>query len=95
MAGGVLDRVLDRLSTLNNASSSGVASTAFAVTPHNSTDFATPARGLYVGTTGNVVVVTTTGAVTFTAVPAGAILPVECTRVNSTGTTASNIVGLV
>lgn len=66
------------------------------VTPHDSTNFAKGlARGLYVGTTGDVVAITEGGtAVTFSSVPAGAILPVQCKRVNSTSTTASNIVAL-
>lgn len=63
------------------------------VTPHDSTDFATPARSLYVGTGGNVAVVALNGdVVTWANVPDGFIIPVECTRVNATGTTASNIV---
>lgn len=51
-------------------------------------------RGLYIGTSGNVKVITANGeTVTFTNVPVG-ILPVRVTRVFSTGTTASGIVGL-
>ena len=54
-----------------------------------------PARALYVGTAGNVVAVTSDGvAVTFTGVQGGSILPIYCLRVNSTSTTASNIVAL-
>lgn len=72
------------------------ADSAEAVTPSDSTNFTGgAARALYVGTTGNVAVVLKDGtAVTFSSVPAGAILPVECKRVNSTNTTASNIVAL-
>lgn len=66
-----------------------------AVTPSDSTNFARLARALYVGGAGNVVVVGKDGvAVTFTGVPAGSILPVECIRVNATNTTATNIVRL-
>ena len=67
-----------------------------AITPHNSTNFTNGiCRGIYVGVTGNVVVVDADGtAVTFTAVPAGTILPVEAKRVNSTSTTATNMVAL-
>lgn len=54
-----------------------------------------PARALYVGTTGDVVAVDTDGnTCTFTGVPGGTILPVSTQRVNSTNTTASNIVAL-
>jgi hypothetical protein len=80
----------------NYGRSSMPASDAFAVTPHDSTNFTTAARSLYVGVTGNVAVVTPAGTVvTFVGVPAGMILPVEAQRVNSTNTTATNIVGLV
>lgn len=71
------------------------ASSAVAVTPSDSTNFAFEAKALFVGTAGNVVVVMRDGvACTFTNVQAGQILPVRCTRVNSTNTTASNIVAL-
>ncbi len=75
---------------------SGPAADAFAVTPSNSTNFTQgTAVGLYVGVTGDVVLVTPAGnAVTFKAAPVG-FLPVACIRVNSTGTTATNIVGLL
>lgn len=72
------------------------ARAAIAVTPHDSTNFGGVARALYVGGAGNVVVVfvnDTTG--TFVGVPAGAVLPVLCKRVNSTNTTATNILALV
>lgn len=73
----------------------GPASKAVAVTPHDSTNIAGgPARALYVGTTGNIAVVMADDTtVTFTAVPVG-ILPISVRRVNSTNTTASNIVAL-
>ena len=68
---------------------------AEAVTPHDSTNFAREMEGLYVGGTGDVVVVLPSGtAITFVGVPAGTILPVRCIRVNSTSTTATSIVAL-
>lgn len=52
-------------------------------------------RALYVGGTGDVKVLTMFGStVTFTAVPAGTVLPVAVIRVFSTGTTATNLVGM-
>lgn len=70
------------------------AITAGAVTASDSTilDF----NAVYVGVTGDVAIVLADKitAVTFTAVPAGAILPVQGTKVKSTGTTATNIVWL-
>lgn len=50
--------------------------------------------GFYVGITGDVTVVTAAGTTTtFTAVPAGQIIPVAISKVNSTNTTATDIVG--
>lgn len=80
----------------NYGRSNAPASDAFAVTPSDSVNFTNGARSLYVGVTGNVAVVTPAGTVvTFTAVPAGTVLPVEASRVNATGTTATSIVGLI
>lgn len=76
----------------------GPAREAEAVTPSDATNYSgnRVARAFYVGTTGNVVVIPAgqTAAVTFTAVPAGAIIPIWHTRINSTNTTASNIVAM-
>jgi hypothetical protein len=49
---------------------------------------------LYVGGAGNVTLFTGGAAILFTAVPAGTILPVGGTRVNSTATTATAMVAL-
>jgi hypothetical protein len=68
---------------------------AAAVTPDDNTDLATSARALWVGTGGNVALVTVGGeTVTITSVPSGSILPVRCSRVKATGTTATGIVAL-
>jgi hypothetical protein len=68
------------------------ATAAGAVTKSDTTvlDF----TALYVGGTGDVSVDLTEGgtAVVFVGVPAGTILPVVGTRVNSTATTATNMV---
>lgn len=69
----------------------------FAITPSDSANFTYLVRAIYVGTTGDVVVVNAqddSTAVKFTSVPAGTILPVKTKRVNSTNTTASNLVGI-
>lgn len=67
---------------------------AFAVTPSDSATLA-GVRALYIGVSGDVVVVTRRRAasVTFKSVPIG-ILPVQCVQVLSTGTTATNILAL-
>lgn len=68
---------------------------AFAVTPSDSTSYTNIARALYVGSGGTVALVTTRDAVvTFTGLTGGTILPVWHKRVNSTGTTATNLVAL-
>lgn len=74
------------------------ATNAVAVTPSDTVDLTSPAKALYVGVTGDVTVIPlgSGAAVTFPAVPAGTILPVECRRVNATNTaaTAGEIVAL-
>ena len=69
---------------------------AAAVTPNDSTDLAvSPARSLFIGGAGNLVVDTAAGdTVTFTGVTAGSILPVSVKRVRATNTTATSIVAL-
>lgn len=69
---------------------------AAAVTPNDSTDLTTMARGLYIGGAGNVTLDTAGGETTvaFVGVPAGTTLPIRTARVRSTGTTATNIVAL-
>ena len=67
---------------------------ALAVTPSDSTDLTTVSRAIYVGVTGNIAaVLANNDVVTFTAVPVG-ILPIRCKRINSTNTTATNMVAL-
>lgn len=68
----------------------------FSITPSDGADLAQTTRGLWVGTGGNVSVITKGGTtVTITNVADGSILPFRVARVRSTGTTASNILGLV
>jgi hypothetical protein len=72
------------------------ASVAVAIIPSDSTVLADPKpRALYIGVTGDVTVdMNGTGTnILFKAVPVG-ILPIKVSRVYSTGTTATNIVGL-
>jgi hypothetical protein len=75
---------------------------AFAITPDDNNDLDNltgggVTRGLWVGSAGNVAVVTQSGAsVTFKGIAAGTLLPVKVKRVLSTGTntTADTILGL-
>lgn len=76
------------------------ASGAKSITPSDSTSFPFVTKSIYVGTGGNIAVVLVTegdtaGKVTvFSNVLGGTILPVQATRVNSTSTTASNLVAM-
>jgi len=70
------------------------ASNAVAITPHDSTDLSNTTRGVFVGVGGVVVAVVNGAAVTFTGAASGSILPIRCTRINSTSTTATNMVAL-
>lgn len=75
------------------ADASRVADDHFAVTPSNTANFATQARALRINVAGDVAVVSPSDTVvTYTCV-AGEVLAVRCKRVNSTGTTATGIVG--
>lgn len=68
---------------------------AEAVTPHDTNQLTNVSRGLYVGVGGDVTVLTAGGqTVLFKAVPAGTVLPIRINRVNSTGTTATNMVSI-
>lgn len=66
-----------------------------AVTKSDAADLAQTSRGIYVGGAGDVAAVMVGGAVlTFSAVPAGTLLPIRCTRINSTNTTATLMLAL-
>ena len=74
----------------------GPADNFAAVTKSDTTDLAGgPCRALFVGVGGDVVAVTVADvAVTFKNVVSGTTLPVIARRVNSTSTTATDIVAL-
>lgn len=68
--------------------------TAFAITPHNTTELPFVTKRIFVGGAGDVRVTMADGtAVTFTGVLAGTILPVRASKV-LTATTATNLVGM-
>jgi hypothetical protein len=68
----------------------------FVVTKSDTVSFSVPVAGLYVGGAGDVTVLTQLGTtLLFSAVPAGTILPIRCSKVFSTGTTATLITALV
>ena len=86
------------MSTTIPAVHQGAAATApagygVAVTPSNSTVLPMT-RGLYVGMGGDVAVEDINSTVTYSNVQAGTLLPIQVSKVLSTGTTASSIVAL-
>lgn len=77
----------------NTSLESGPAIGAVAVTPSDTGNIG-DSVALYIGTAGALRVLTQNGSdVTFAAVSAG-LLPLKCTRVFATGTTALQIVAL-
>ena len=76
------------------------ASHGFAVTPHDTNPLQNGnedvfTRAIYVGGTGDVKLTTRGGdTVTFSAVPAGTIIPIMAKIIFNTGTTATLIVGM-
>lgn len=75
------------------------SSSGFAITPSDVTVFADNAlpRGVYVGGDGNLTVLLEwdTASITLVGVKAGSLLPIRPVRVLATGTTATNLVGLL
>jgi hypothetical protein len=85
-----------KLATPINQTAGGASfGSAAPVTPADSTPLPTAAQALFVGGAGNVALTTINNqSVTFTAVPAGTLLPIACTFVKATGTSATSIVAL-
>ncbi|MDB4350214.1 hypothetical protein OAA38_00215 [bacterium] len=72
------------------------AKDAFAISGNDSTDLAKSTRSIYVGGSGNIKLTTIDGStVTFNSAIAGSILPIRAKRIFSTGTTATNLIGLL
>jgi hypothetical protein len=72
------------------------ATGAFAIVPSDTLELAETARAIYVGGAGTMTLVTRDGGTAaFAGLAAGTVLPVSAVRVLATGTTATNLVGLV
>lgn len=72
------------------------AERAFAITPSDTNALTYVTRGIYIGVTGDVKVeMVSGGLVTFKNALAGTVLPVRALRVWSTGTDATDLIGLV
>ncbi len=69
---------------------------AVAVTPHDSTNLTQASAALFVGVGGDVSVemAESGSAIVFKNVPSGSFMPIQVDRVNSTSTTATNILAL-
>lgn len=65
-----------------------------AITPSDTTVFATPYRALYVLTTGTLAIVTTKGSTVALPVTAGQVLNFTVKQVKATGTVTATCVGL-
>lgn len=71
------------------------AKNGFAITPHDTNNLTADTRAIYVGGAGNIALVTSAGdEITLNGALAGTIIPIRATKVKSTGTTATNLVGL-
>lgn len=72
------------------------AGNAVVVTPSDSVDLAIPTRALWVGVSGNISVEMEGigSAIVFSGIATGTLIPIAVSRVNSTLTTATNIVAL-
>ena len=79
-----------------NADNAAPGEDAALVTPNDTTDLPLkPARSLYIGTGGNVEVITARGTtIIIPNIPSGTILPLKVTRVRAALTTASDIVAI-
>jgi len=71
------------------------ATKAFEISPGDGADIAYVTRALWVGGAGDLKVTTSAGdTVTLVGVTAGCLIPIRVSRVWSTGTSATSIVGL-
>ena len=67
----------------------------FAITPSDTVDFDTVCRAIYIGTGGDISFIAASGnTVVLKNTVAGTVMPFRMKRINSTGTTAADLVGL-
>lgn len=79
-----------------NSSGTGPSSSAFVITPDDDNDLTYPIRALYVGTGGDITLILQddTVAIALVNVLPGSCLPLQIKRILSSGTGASDLVGL-
>lgn len=79
----------------NGTGMTSPCTSAEAVTPSDTVDLTNVSRAIWVGTAGNVSLITKAGqTVTFVGVQAGTLLPIRASRIRATSTTASNMLAL-
>lgn len=72
------------------------ASRHFAITPTDGLDMNICTRGLYVGVGGDVAIVDRGGtSLVYKNAQAGSVIPIEASQVSATGTTATNLIGMI
>lgn len=81
--------------SINVNAQTRIPSGAFKITPYDTANLVHPAKGIYVGVTGDIKADMINGdtAVVFKAVPVG-VLNIYVKKIYATGTTATNLVGL-
>ena len=68
----------------------------FAITPRDTVNLTQLPRAIYVGSTGDVVIVNSDGTTcTWAGCPTGFLIPCAAIRVNATNTHASSLVGIL
>jgi hypothetical protein len=81
--------------TISIASTPNSFEYAAAITTSDTVSLTGVTRAVYVGGAGNITAVMFNGdVVLFTAVPVGTMLPIRCTRINATATTATALVAM-
>jgi len=86
---------------INASTASAPGFDGFAITPSDTTTFFANnqplcCRAIYVGVGGTIVLITAGGTtLTFLGVTAGQVLPVMAQQVKATGTTATNLIGII
>jgi hypothetical protein len=71
------------------------ARSAFSISPSDSEDLEKVPRAIFVGGSGNISVIMVDGTeVVFNNAQAGSFLPIRVSRIKSTNTTATNLIGV-
>ena len=81
--------------TISIASTPNSFEYAAAITTSDTVSLTGVTRAVYVGGAGNITAIMSNGdTVLFSAVPVGTVLPIRCTRINATATTATLLIAM-